>query len=175
MASESRTEEFLLLYAECESWLFAYLMALVGNREDAEEVFQETTLALWRSFDSFVPGTDFTRWAKRTAFHRVLTYRKQKRRLAVPQSEEFLTAIQAADERQQVSPNVRLQMLNECLSRLPEADRRLVSLRYTDKRTIPDLARQLGKSDSAISKTLSRIRHALMLCVDRSLRIESYS
>lgn len=175
MASESRTEEFLLLYSECEGWLFGYLMAMLGNREDAEEVFQETTLALWRSFDTFVPGTDFTRWVKRTAFHRVLTHRKQKRRLAIPHSEEFLVAVHAADQRQGVSVNVRLKQLDDCVGRLTEADRELISLRYNDKRTIPELASLLGKSDSTITKALSRIRRALMMCIDRGLRPEGRS
>ena len=93
MVSQPQVDDFLSQYSGCESWLFAYLMALLGNRDDAEEVFQETTLALWRSFGDFQPGTDFVRWAKRVAFHRVLTYRKQRQRHGIPQSEEFLLAV----------------------------------------------------------------------------------
>src|SRR5690606_36523035 len=100
MISQSRAEKFLSLYSGCEGWLVAYLMALLGNQADAEEVFQETALALWRSFDDFVPGTNFKRWVKRVAFYRVLAFRKSRRRRGFPQSEAFFAAIHAADARQ---------------------------------------------------------------------------
>lgn len=169
MVTQSHAEEFLLQYSGCEGWLLAYLMALLGNRDDAEEVFQETTLALWRSFDEFVPGSDFTRWAKRVAFYRVLTYRKKKRRQGIPQSEEFLNSVHSADQRQADNAIGRLRALDECVRRLPDSDRRLVSLRYTNKQTIPELSTELGRSASTITKALRRIRRVLMSCIDRNL------
>jgi RNA polymerase sigma-70 factor, ECF subfamily len=173
MVTHSRAEEFLLLYSGCEGWLLAYLMALLGNRDDAEEVFQETTLALWRSFEEFIPGSDFTRWAKRVAFHRVLTFRKKRRRQGIPHSEQFLEAVHSADERQATTVTSRLRALDDCVRRLPESDRRLVSLRYTTKQTIPQLATNLGRSASTITKALRRIRRVLMSCIDRTLASES--
>jgi RNA polymerase sigma-70 factor (ECF subfamily) len=172
MVTHSRAEEFLLHYSGCEGWLLAYLMALLGNRDDAEEVFQETTLALWRSFDDFIPGSDFARWAKRVAFHRVLTFRKKKQRRGYPQSEEFLEAVHVAEERQADATVSRLRALDECVQRLPDADRRLVSLRYHTKQSIPQLATQFDRSASAINKALRRIRRVLMTCIDRALARE---
>jgi RNA polymerase sigma-70 factor (ECF subfamily) len=169
MVTHSRAEEFLLQYSGCEGWLLAYLMALLGNRHDAEEVFQETTLALWRSFDEFIPGSDFTRWAKRVAFHRVLTFRKKKQRHGFPQSEAFLEAVHSADERQADATISRLRALDECVQRLPESDRRLLAQRYTAKHTIPQLAQTFNRSASAINKALRRIRRVLMACIDRTL------
>jgi RNA polymerase sigma-70 factor, ECF subfamily len=172
METQTRAEEFLLQYSGCEGWLLAYLMALLGNRDDAEEVFQETTLALWRSFDEFIPGSDFTRWAKRVAFHRVLTFRKKKHRHGFPQSEAFLDAVHTADERQAEATTSRLRALDDCVQRLPDSDRRLVSMRYTAKQTIPQLAQQFNRSASAINKALRRIRRVLMVCIDRTLSRE---
>ena len=172
MVAPSRAEEFLLLYSGCEGWLLAYLMALLGNRDDAEEVFQETTLALWHNFDDFVPGSDFARWAKKVAFYRVLTFRKKKRRLGVPQTEEFLAAVHSADERQADAAAARLRALGDCMRRLPEADRCLISQRYDDRQTIPQLATNLNRSASTITKSLRRIRRMLMSCIDRTLANE---
>jgi RNA polymerase sigma-70 factor, ECF subfamily len=175
MVTQSRAEEFLTLYSGCQRWLLAYLMALLGNRNDAEEVFQETTLALWRSFDEFTPGRDFTRWAKGVAFHRVLAFRKRKRRSDIPQSDEFLEAVHSADDRQADLAVSRLHALEDCVRRLPEADRRLISLRYSGKETIPELATQLNRSTSGVSKALRRIRRALANCVKRSLSREGFA
>jgi RNA polymerase sigma-70 factor (ECF subfamily) len=172
MKTQSRAEEFLMHYSGCESWLFVYLMTLLGNRDDAEEVFQETTLGLWRSFDDFEPGTDFTRWAKRVAFHRVLTFRKKKQRQGIPQSEEFLAAIHAAEEQQGDLSVARLRALESCVKRLPEADRQLVALRYTSKQTVPEMGQELGRSTNTIAKALKRIRRVLSECIQRTLSRE---
>jgi RNA polymerase sigma-70 factor, ECF subfamily len=175
MVTQSRAEEFLTLYSGAQRWLLAYLMALLGNRDDAEEVFQETTLALWRSFDEFTPGRDFSRWAKGVAFNRVLTFRKRKRRGGTPQSDEFLEAVHSADDRQADLAISRLHALEQCVRRLPDADRKLVSLRYNGKQTIPEVATQLDRSTSGVSKALRRIRRALAKCVKQALSREGFA
>lgn len=162
-----QTEDFLLLYSGCEERLFAYLVTLLGSRDDAEEVFQETTLALWRSFHEFEPGTNFLGWAKRVAFHRVLTFRKQRRRQGVPSSEEFLTAVDRMVAAHEDEMDTRLRALASCLQKLPEADRRLVACRYESNRQVKSLAAQLGQPANTLYKALERIRHALVECVNR--------
>jgi RNA polymerase sigma-70 factor, ECF subfamily len=167
-----RGEQFLLVYSGCESQLFAYLLTLLGNRSDAEEVFQETALVLWRSFDDFTPGTNFLLWAKRIAFHRVLTFRKQRQRQGVPNSEEFLNSVERFLGSQSEALDARLRALSECLMKLSEPDRQLVALRYESNRKIKDLATQLGRPANTLYKAFERIRHALFECVDRSLARE---
>lgn len=169
MNTQPHAEEFLLLYSSCEERLFAYLMTLLGHRDDAEEVFQETTLVLWRSFNQFTHGTNFFAWAKQIAFNRVLTYRKQKRRSGVPHSEEVLRAIdRVASSRAEVL-DARLVALSQCVEKLPEADRRLVAVRYGSNCKVKDAAIQLGRPANTLYKALERIRHALIECVERAI------
>jgi RNA polymerase sigma-70 factor (ECF subfamily) len=153
--------------------LFAYLVTLLGNRDDAEEVFQETTLVLWRSFAEFAPGTNFLNWAKKIAFHRVLTFRKQRRRAGVPQSEAFLESVEQALSAGEAAMDLRLRALAQCLEKLPEADRQLVACRYESNRRVKDLAAQLGRPANTLYKALERIRHALIECVNRAVARES--
>src|SRR5262249_46293703 len=134
MDTPQRTEQFIVVYSACESRLFAYLMALLGNRSDAEEVFQETALALWRSFDSFVPGTSFIHWAKRIAFHRVLQFRSKNRRAGVPGDEEFLATVDRVLAKRSDELDARLRALETCLGKLRESDHQLVAARYFSNR-----------------------------------------
>ncbi len=48
-----KTEEFVRLFAAHHNRLLAYILAMMHDRADAEEVFQETSLVLWREFDHF--------------------------------------------------------------------------------------------------------------------------
>lgn len=172
MQVHPQTEDFLLLYSGCDERLFAYLVTLLGNRDDAEEVFQETTLALWRSFHEFEPDTNFLSWAKRVAFHRVLTFRKQRRRLGIPCSEDFLAAVDRMMASQDDVMDARLRALVSCLEKLPEADRRLVECRYESNCQVKSLAAQLGRPANTLYKALERIRHALVECVNRAVARE---
>lgn len=170
-----RTERFLVLYSACEARLSAYLLTLLGNAADAEEVFQETTLALWRSFDDFAPGTNFLVWAKRIAFYRVLTFRKQRQRYGAPGSEQFLRLVDQMLAERAESIDARLSHLTDCLARLSESDRRLISLRYDSDRTIKELAAELGRPANTLYKALERIRHALIECMRRNQAREERS
>ncbi len=60
--------------------IFSYIMTLVPNWNDAEEVLQETSLVLWRKFSEFQPGTSYISWANRVAFFEVQKYRDRQKR-----------------------------------------------------------------------------------------------
>lgn len=172
MVVNDRTEQFLRHYSGCESQLRAYLMALLGNRSDVEDVFQETTLALWRSFDDFIPGTSFMVWARQIAFHRVLQFRVQKQRRGVPCSEAFLNAVQQTMVAHADQLDARLGALAGCVEKLADADRKLIAMRYESNHTIKDVAAQLGKPANTLYKALERIRHALVVCIERAIARE---
>ena len=75
-----RTEEFIELLALHDPVISAYVMSLVPSNSDAQDILQETKLALWRTFEQFETGTNFAAWARRTALNRVLDYRRRKGR-----------------------------------------------------------------------------------------------
>jgi RNA polymerase sigma-70 factor, ECF subfamily len=172
MVTNDRTEQFLRLYSGCESQLRAYLMTLLGNRTDVEDVFQETTVALWRSFDDFNPDTSFMCWAKQIAFHRVLQFRVQKQRRGVPCSQEFLNAVNQTIVSHSDELETRLRALAECVAKLAESDRKLVAMRYESNCTIKEVAAQIGRPANTLYKALERIRHALVLCMERAIARE---
>lgn len=172
MVADDRGERFLRFYSGCEGQLRAYLMALLGNWTDVEDVFQDTTLALWRSFDDFSPDSNFMIWAKQIAFHRVLQFRVVKQRRGVPCSDAFLNAVHQTIVGQSDQLETRLRALADCVAKLAEADRKLVALRYESNRSIKDVATHIGRPANTLYKALERIRHALVVCVERSLARE---
>src|SRR5262249_31695316 len=73
--------------------LFTYLIQLVGNSEDAEDVAQETFIKAYRHLHSFDRRARFTTWlyaiAKNTAFTHL---RKRKHNQSLDEIEEILPA-----------------------------------------------------------------------------------
>jgi RNA polymerase sigma-70 factor (ECF subfamily) len=160
------TDQFLQLYASCQERLFAYLTSLLGNYNDVQDVQQETVLALWKDFDDFQPGTNFYAWARRAAYHRVLTYRKQQRRHGVPCSEAFLVAVDRACSEKSDRFEEYLRYLNECVQKLTESDREILNARFQSQGTIKNAAEKLGRPTNTVYKALSRICRALAKCVE---------
>lgn len=171
-AASEKVETFVRLLGQNQRRLFLYVLSLVPNWNDAEEIIQETNLVLWREFERFQPGTNFTAWACRVAFHQVLAWRKRKQRDRLDFSPAFLEAV--ADE---VSHNAdvleeRSRALAQCLEKLPPPHRALLRLRYQQGQDIETVARQVRRSVEAVYRALSRIRQTLHACVTRALQQE---
>src|SRR6188472_2027651 len=137
MSSESQTkapfepdrEEFARQFSRNARRVYGFIMTLVFNYHDAEEVFQNTSVVLWNKFGEFQPGSDFFAWASRVAYYEVLSLLKQRRRsrMLTDETLELLAteAIAVSDR-----PSERNEALEDCLSRLDAADRALLQERY---------------------------------------------
>lgn len=159
------------MFARNQSWLYAYLVTLLGNVADAEEVFQEVCVVLWSEYEVFDPATDFRRWASVIARNRVLGFRTKQQRDAKRLSDVAIELLaEEALERADLLEERRA-ALHGCLDKLPAADRQLVATCYGDaSRSFNTVAEQLGKPVNTVYKTLQRVRRALRSCIDRSVR-----
>src|SRR6266545_8263431 len=63
-------QQFLSLFLRSEREVFRYVAALVPNITDAEDIVQQTAIALWEKFDAYDPAQPFTPWACRFALNK---------------------------------------------------------------------------------------------------------
>lgn len=163
------TAEFLRLFAASQARLFAYLLTLLPQWHDAEEILQETSVVLWRSFDQFQPDSSFLAWARKIAFHQVLNFRKRNKRRGILFSDEFLASVAEESDSMAESLDEQLQTMGKCIESLPPDHRHLIGLCYQPNITTQQVAAQLGRPAGTIYKTLTRIRRTLMECIERTL------
>ncbi|MEM7812263.1 MAG: sigma-70 family RNA polymerase sigma factor [Planctomycetota bacterium] len=165
-----RQELFLTLLADVEHDLRGYVLALVGNRDDARDVFQEVCVTLWRKFDEFEFGTDFRRWANAIAFHSARSYwRDRGRRREQALSEHALAKLNTVHAAAAELLEIRRRLLQECIGSLGSSDRRLVHAMYFEAESAGDAAERLNVSLQTLYKRLSRLRHRLATCVRRKM------
>ena len=62
-----RTELLVRLLSRYQEDLFRYIFTLLPHEEDARDVLQETSVALYRKFAEYDPATPFLAWAYRFA------------------------------------------------------------------------------------------------------------
>lgn len=163
----AKTEEFIELLTKHDQALTAYVMTLVPSGSDAQDILQETKLALWRSFDSFESGTNFAAWARKAALFRILDFRKRKarenKRLWFSEevyerlAEDFEPSAEAREERDE---NLRV-----CIEKLQPQHREILLQRYFRESSIEDVAARANRSVEATYRVLSRIRLALRKCL----------
>ena len=113
MTSQPSTD-FLKLYTGCQSRLYAFILTLVGNPDQASEVLQETNLVLWQKAEQFEIGTNFMAWALKVARFQVMAFRKK-------QSRDRLVFSEAATERVANAFSVWDEALGDLLQRLTVA------------------------------------------------------
>jgi RNA polymerase sigma-70 factor (ECF subfamily) len=172
--SSVRGKLFLRLFLQHERRLYAYIVTLLTNWTDADDVLQEVSLVMWDKFDADNPPDDFTAWGCRIAYFKVLDFLKKRQRSRVVFSQAMLERLaeSAAEQAGALQLDDRRQALADCLAKLTPRDRDLLGRRFTEGASIQSIAAQAGRSADAIYKALGRIRLALFDCVTRTLARE---
>ena len=170
----ARDKLFLRLFLRNERRLYAYILTLLPNRADADDVLQEASLVMWDKFDASCPPADFAAWGCRIAYFKVLDFCKKSQRSRVRFSQEMLERLAetAVEHAGALRLDERREALADCVDKLPARDRELLSRRFADGATTQSAADEVGRSLDAVYKALARIRQALFDCVSRSLARE---
>lgn len=162
-------ERFLQLYAEHHERLLAHIFSLLPNEQDARDVFQKTSLVLWRKFDQFQEEADFLAWACGIAYYEVRNFLRVAGRNRLCFNDELLNTLSAERLQRRQHSDRRAQVLTECIEKLSQADRDLVHQIYATGRAVKDLADEVGRAVQTVYNRLNLIRRRLLTCVQRSL------
>jgi RNA polymerase sigma-70 factor (ECF subfamily) len=162
--------EFAELLARHQGQLLGYIYSLVRDLDDADDLFQQTSLVLWDKFDVFDPSRSFVGWACGVARFEVLNFLRARRRDRLYFSDELsLALIEAQEELEQERLEERRTALAGCLQKLRDRDKDLLEACYERSAGVREVARARGRSPQSIHNSLRRIRRALFECVRRSL------
>jgi RNA polymerase sigma-70 factor (ECF subfamily) len=165
---------FLRLFLQNERRLYAYVLALLPNRADADDVLQEASLVMWDKFDARRPPADFAAWGCRIAYFKVLDFCKKRQRSRVRFSQAMLDRIAetAAEQAATLQLDERREALADCVEKLSPRERDLLARRFTEGASVESIAAGAGRSVDAVYKALAKIRQALFECVTRRLAAE---
>ena len=172
-SEETESDAFVQLLTECQSRLYAYILAILPDSAAARDVLSETNIKLWRKWKEFEMGRDFATWAFRFAYFEVLAYLKRTRTDRHIFNGELLSEMADDAIPTAKSVNERLIALENCIQKLTAQDRRYIAMRYQSQMSVQDIAQKYKKTPNAISHILFRIRAVLADCVGRALSVEN--
>ena len=166
---KERSDQFFRLFMASQKRIYSYILMLVSNCNDADEIMQETSAVMWQKFDDFTLGTNFGAWAVKIARYEVLNYCKNKRRGHVLFDGEMLDLFAGPAENMTEDVDERLQALQTCLTKLNSRDRRLIQMHYEGGYTIKGVAESLDRSVQGMYKVMNRIHNSLLKCIRRRM------
>jgi RNA polymerase sigma-70 factor (ECF subfamily) len=166
-------QEFLRVFLANEREILRYVVALVPNLADAQEIVQQTAVVLWEKFDHYDRSRPFAPWACRFALNVTRQWMDRRKRWKALLEDGLAEELALRREQLRSGFDTRLVHLDQCLQKLPEHQRSLVDGYYFRQLGIEAVAGQAQRTADAVYKALQRIRRQLRECIERSLREET--
>lgn len=162
------------LYDRSASRLYGLALRIVGNKEWAEDVLQESFLGIWRNAgtyrDSLSPPLA---WMGMVVRSRALDFLRRRRaerlHLNVPidDMDELLPDKEGPSPLQSAQASEQAAALHQCLQRLEQAQRQVVSLAYLKDLSHSELASYLKLPLGTVKTWMRRSLEQLRKCMAR--------
>jgi len=144
---------FLALMAEHQGVIHKICRLYRDSREDREDLFQEITFQLWKSFPSFKGNSLISTWLYRIALNTAIaSYRKEK-----PTIDYVETLPEFAEEPQNEELILRQERLFTAMKQLSESEKAIIAL-YLDDLSYLQIAEILGISENNVGVKINRIK-----------------
>ncbi len=168
-AKQGDQQAFTQLYEEHFDRIYRYVTLRIGDKTEAEDMTQQVFLNALRSISSFKwKGIPFAAWLFRIAHNQVVDYlRKKKKQVATLLDDE---SVDSGDDNPQltVERNLDIEQVLLATTRLTEAQREVISLRFASELPIAEVAKIMGKSEGAIKA----LQHSAIVALRKTLSAE---
>lgn len=174
MSNESWTEEsFESMALPLIDPLYNYARWLARNREEAEDLVQETFAKALKGFRSFRPGTNFRAWMFRILRNTFLTSRTGLKNVSLDseEGESLLPETGETPESILIGLNKR-ELVRSAIEELPPKYREVLLLCDLEELSYKEIAEVIGIPIGTVMSRLARARNALRSIISRRLQKE---
>jgi RNA polymerase sigma-70 factor, ECF subfamily len=166
-AQKKDYQAFEELVKRYEGKIYGHTLRLLGNREDAQDVLQETFLNVFKGLENFRGDSSFSTWIYRIATNnalmrlRKLSHAERELNDELPPPESMKRQALAShilDPKDAFLEKEMLRELDKAVERLPEKYRSIFLLRDVEELSTDRTANVLGISEAAVKSRLHRAR-----------------
>lgn len=149
-------EEFDQLYRDYSPGIRKLCLGYTGDAAQAEDLLQESFIAVWNNMHRFRGDSKWSTWIYRIAVNTCLSYlRKQKLKTVEIDEHPLGDIAEETDQKEQ-----QVQLLYKCISKLPEAERLIISMVLED-RPYEEIAEILNLTENNLRVKIHRIKKQL--------------
>jgi RNA polymerase sigma factor (sigma-70 family) len=169
------TNAFAVLVDRYKDLVFSLALKTLKNREEAEEVAQDSFIKVYKSIDKFKGASKFSTWLYKVTYNTCLDrLKKNKRESSVVPIDEFnerqLVAIESVLD--SIDAKERNQTIQDCLQELPGEDSFLLTLYYFEEQSLEEISKIIGIKTNHIKVKLYRSRKKLAVILKKKLEPE---
>lgn len=162
------SESYRYLMDRYSQQVFALVVRIVDEPEDAEEVTQDVFLKAFRYLERFDGRSAFSTWLYRIAYNEAVSRTRSRHRLESTFDETQLRNISDAQVDSVLeSDDARLAALPDAIDRLTVEERALVTLYYYEEIPLREVASMVGLTESAAKVRLMRTRKKLYVLINK--------
>lgn len=154
---------FAILVDKYEAKVYGYVHYLIGNKEDAEEIVQDSFVKAYHSLSQYRGDAAFSTWVMRIAHFGALTKLRLKKYDKVSLEKAEYTNIDKTDSpSKQLDIDDRDKILKLALDQLKEDEKAVITLFYYNDSSIKEIVEVTGLTISNVKILLHRGRKKLL-------------
>jgi RNA polymerase sigma-70 factor, ECF subfamily len=176
VAEERSTTGFEQLAMPLFDRLYNFAHWLTQNRDEAEDLAQETYVKALKGFSSFELGTNFKAWIFRILRNTFLNSRTGLKAAMVPLDQEHddpALPVESETPETILIDRASERIMQEAIEELPVAYREVLLLCEVEEMSYAEMAATLAIPMGTVMSRLSRARRALRLAVKEKLKRSS--
>lgn len=169
------TNVFSELVERYKHMVFTLAFQILRNREEAEEVAQDTFLSVFNSLQKFKGDSKFSTWVYKIAYNRSLDYLKKRKTTLVTETLKDYSVVTAPLEENildQIENKERSLEIKKALELLHPEERTIVTLYYYDELSSTEISKIVELSSNTVKVKLFRSRRKLAELLNVGLETE---
>lgn len=165
LSQDVNSRQFLGLLMRHQVRIHTYVLYQVPNRNDAEDILQDTIVVMLDKFSEFKEGGNFLAWGIAIARYKIMTFRRKNSGSKLIFDDSIMDLIEEESTPILDSSIDEAEALKSCIKKLSDHHRKYLRLRYEKSLTYREIGRQIAISMQAVYKTMTRIHVLLFNCV----------
>ena len=161
------SKAFEILVREHHRRLLAYGISLTKNEVIAEDLVQEAFITAFLKLEKINTPASFPAWMRSIIRNKYYEYCRKNRE--IPCSKEYIEQIcdvhTGWDQQAEAGFDI-IQLLHECIDKLPETMRQVIKMFYMDRLAGHIIADMISCQVATVRKRLERARNSLETCIE---------
>lgn len=172
---QGETNLFAVLVDRYKDMIFTLALKMVKNREEAEEVAQDTFIKIYSSLIKFKGDSKFSTWIYKIAYNTCLDRLKKNKKedLNISIDEFSAHLIKTMDNAlSALEDKERKQTIQDCLNLLPGEENFLLTLFYFEDQSLEEIGKIMNINANNVKVKLFRSRQKLAVILKKQLEPE---
>ena len=157
MTASEKEQLFLRLLEANKTQIHRICWGFSKHSEEAEDLFQEVLLLIWKGLDGYQGKSAISTWVYRITVNTCLYWKKKKKKMPLDALQQTDITSDSKNVEEQMIYNDKMDQLKKAIQQLNEVDR-TIALLLLESVSYKEIAEITGLTTSNVGVKISRIK-----------------